>query len=295
MKTTISKATIQATIATALVTVSVAWAILLSGTNHSLKNVLNTTKLEKEKLLSEKIATEKELKNTAMLLEAQKGKNEEADKSITALLKDIETKEAALKTISFDNKKALEKEYAKLKQIKSEMEAYLTDFNQKTAAFESTIQILTNENDQLSKTIYALKEENLDIRNNLALLQGMAADNYLVEAGKGRKDKLTIKARKTDNIQINFAIPGYLDDAVSCTITTPDGRVLHSRQDSGFSFINTTEDALQASLYVSGTQVIATQTIKMIYTPDFKLKPGIYEIDIYSNKVHMGNCKLRLQ
>ncbi|MBK7107611.1 MAG: hypothetical protein KA954_10390 [Chitinophagales bacterium] len=295
MKIKMSKAAIQAAIATTVVAVSVTWAIMLNGTNHSLQDLLNTTKLEKEKMLSEKITVEKELKNSLFALEELKGKNAEMDKSIAVLQEDISKKETALKNISFTNKKALDKEYAKLQDIKKEMEKNLADFNSKTAALQYNIESLSDDNAMLNKTIAMLENENSDLRSNLTLVQSMAADKYLIESSKGKKDKQTISAKKTDKIQISFAIPEYLNIDLRCTITTPDGKVISSNLDKGFSFINTTEDELYASLYFTGSNLHQAQNIKMIYSPTSKLKPGIYDIDIYGNKVHLGNCKIRLK
>lgn len=290
-----SKASAMATIATTLFAASVTWAILLNSSNASLKDLLSGTRLEKEQLLSEKIAVEKDLKNTSLALDQMKGKNAEMDKTITALQSEISSKEAALKNLAFTNKKALEQESAKLRDIKKELETSVDAFNRKIQLMENNMAELSGTNAELKRSIAMLESENTDLKSKLTVMQSMSADNYLVETTKGKKDKLTISARKTDNIQINFAIPAHLNTDLRCSITTPEGKVLNSRTDAGFSFLLNNSDEMYASLYYAGGKLQDAQNVMMQYKPDHKLKSGLYEIDIYSDKVHLGNCKIRLK
>lgn len=296
MERKISKAKVFAATATLLVGVSTVFVIALYDANGSLKSMLNDAKINNEQLLSEKLNVEKELNGTMQSLDLLKGQNDVLDNKILNLQSELSKKQAELNRLSYNHNKtkSLENDLAEVTRIKNELQKQLADFNLQIAGMENDLKKLQNENSGLHSDLTHLQKENAELHSNIALMRSIAADNFMVENLKGSKNRLTVKANKTNRMQVSFVLPADEYSTLTFNITSPDGTQVNSKTDKRISM-----SVQQAEIYASnGMHAEAfskNQLVQMFYEPDKKLKAGTYRVEVFNNDIFIGSCKVRLK
>jgi predicted nucleic acid-binding Zn-ribbon protein len=261
--------------------------------NNSLSKNLNEEKLKTERMLSEKLALQKEIETYTNQINSLTGKNAELDKILAETNQKLSEKEAALNKIVRDNGnlKTLKKEIAELTQLKKEFEGQILALNE-------TILKLNKEKSDLNQTIASLQDENKKLAANLDLLISMTSDNYLVEPTKkgflSNKEKLTVVAKRTKKITVSFNVPENMVEDISFKITKPDGKQVDGK-DNGIAYrVVDADQGLLASISGVG-EISVSKKIEMTYTPKVKQKPGIYKIEMFNGEKYIGACNVKLR
>jgi DNA repair exonuclease SbcCD ATPase subunit len=288
MKTQITKTQ------TVLITVT-ALALILSGaifySNRSLKNHLQKEKIRSETLLSEKLNLEKSIDAFKKDLALLKGKNAELDKVVKETSNKLSKKESEIRKLMAENASLSE-----LKKKNEELETLRKKLEEEIANLNLNMDKLMAENKQFSEQVASIKTENETLAAHNALLEAMLADNYRIEALKGKHDKLTVAARRTNRLMVSFDMPSEVGNEIFFKIITPDGKELSSRNDNAavIKFYDEYKNIL-ASLTGAASGDQKARRAELIYKPDHKLIKGIYRFNIYDGKDYMGSIQLRLK
>lgn len=287
MNTSERRNKIIAATSTALFFVALIAMMIIHDSNRSLEEMLNGAKLKNEATLSEKLSLDKEIKNYKAQLASLQGKNAELDKYLATANADLAKKEKELKAAGRSQSNT--KELANLRKMRADLE------NQ-VSALIAQIANLEGANSDLTQQIASLTSKNQELKSNNDLMKAFAANNYRMEASRGKSEKLTVVARKTKRLKMGFDLPQNVVENVQFKIQTPDGTVIDKQEDGLTATLMDIEDGsdLIASLEPMGSFEV-TRRIEMKYEPKKKLGKGVYTIDIYNGKTYMVSCQVKLR
>lgn len=287
MNTSERRNKIIAATSTALFFVALIAMMIIHDSNRSLEEMLNGAKLKNEATLSEKLSLDKEIKNYKAQLASLQGKNAELDKYLATANADLAKKEKELKAAGRSQSNA--KELANLRKMR-------TDLENQVSALIAQVANLEGANSDLTQQIASLTSKNQELKSNNDLMKAFAANNYRMEASRGKSEKLTVVARKTKRLKMGFDLPQNVVENVQFKIQTPDGTVIDKQEDGLTATLMDIEDGsdLIASLEPMGSFEV-TRRIEMKYEPKKKLSKGVYTIDIYNGETYMVSCQVKLR
>ncbi len=289
MKNAIQNPKIIAGTVTFLLALTLVALINFYQDNNALEAGINSEKLKSEKMLSEKLSLDKEIVKLKQSISSLQGKNADLDKMLSSASSKIAMKESELKK--------MQKENASLKQYKQQ----LADIQKIKSDLETQISSLTNslnasnkEKESLNRLVADLQLKNKDLMNELNQMQIASLDDIRIEAFK--KNKLTVSAKKTKKLDVNFLIPASnSSENLQFKITDPNGKLL-TPADGTIAFVETDDASLLTADLSNTLYLKQTKQVKMQYTPKSKLKPGVYRIEILnSDSKYMGSLQVRLR
>lgn len=289
MKTQSEKNKLMLLIGLGLV-ITLATFLLLS--RASVKNKLEQEKIKSETLLSEKLKLDKSIQSFRNKLLSLGKNNAQLEKFLDETRRQLKLKETEINRLIKDNGTVQElcKKNAELEDIKARLNEQLAELNTSMAE-------LRKENDQINTKLITIQNQNEVLTYSNALLKAMLADNYRVEALKGRNNKLTISAKRTDKLLLSFDLPSEFGNDIYFKVVAPDGNEYSSKTEPSAK-INITEsrENLFASLSSGTSGDNNMKHIEMEYKPAKKLNRGLYEFHIYnSNNNYIGTTQLRLK
>jgi peptidoglycan hydrolase CwlO-like protein len=291
MKTKISKTTAILLISGVLLFASMLLTGVFMSSSNQLKKQLNGSLLKSESLLSEKLTLDKQLNNLKGDVSSLSRERNDLQSRLDETNKRLAQKENELRAMKRSENKIsdLEMQIADLRRQKSDLEQKIDQLN-------STIAGLDGENSKLQNMVSLLEKENKDLNGNLQILLAKSSDNYRIEAFKGKKEKLTVSARKTKKLKVGFNIPENIITDVTFKIITPEGKTFSSKDKFiSATIIENDDEGLVASVTPMGGDFEVTKRIEMTYSPQGKLSPGVYKIEILNKLVTVGNCQIRLK
>jgi chromosome segregation ATPase len=292
MTTKIEKSKLIAGIATFLLFGSMIMTVIVSNKNADLKTGLNDEKIKSETLLSGKLSLEKEIQKMRNDMASLSGKNKSLDNTLIDVNKKLNAKEAEIKRMSAENAQAknIKKQMADLQQIRNELD-------QKVANMHTTINNLKAENANLQSDLAQMKSNAKIMEDNLKLARSMNGDNFRVETVRGKKDNLTVNARKTKKLKMSFELPQDVASNVTFKIQTPQGKIIDSQKNKDVSVIvsEIDENNLTASISPVSGQLEVTKRVEMSYKPESKLQGGVYKIEMHNKGAYLGSYQVRLK
>lgn len=128
----------------------------------------------------------------------------------------------------------------------------------------------------------------------------MIVNNLEAEAQK-KNNKLTVNAKKTKEIILAFEVPASMSEQLKFNIVFPDGKQVASNNSKNITYaVNHKDFVFSDAEVVASTQNLFAKTddskqIALSYKADSKLKPGTYQIDIYSENEYLGSCRMKLK
>ena len=155
---------------------------------------------------------------------------------------------------------------------------------------------LASQNSDLQKSITALESEKSDISKKLASTELYDSDNFVVYGSRGKKrEKLTFWACRTKKLNLNFEVPQSLTDAISFIITTPSGNTI-TPEDKSMTW-NIEQDSRNFTASLSGMpgEFEQSRKVTLTYARKEKLSSGEYKIQVLSNGIDIGNCRVKLK
>lgn len=242
-------------------------------------------------LLSQKHALQKEIEKFNAEIAGLKGKNKELDGILTGMTSKLNRAQTELNRLSIENrdKKAIQQKLQEVQTLKDELSAQVM-------ALTENLDNLTQENITLNNTILNLQSENHELAANMQMMQAVMANNFLIEALKGKMERPTVAARRTNKIKVDFDIPVAIQSQVHFKIKKPNGNVVDSQTDKNITMttLGPSTELLASSSSVFSAP-IKTKRISMIYKPGVKLRPGIYTIEVYNNETYLGASQIKLK
>lgn len=268
-------------------------AVLFSGifliNNRSLKKDLRTEKITSEALLSEKMSLDKSLEKIKGELSTEKGKNANLDKKINEISSQIEAKENELKKIKAENY-SLRPFKAKVK----ELEASILGLNNELNTLKTERDNLILENQSLITKLASVQNDYEKVVSNSIILKAMASNNHRVEAVRGKNDKHTIRAKRTQKLIFSFDLPSDTGNSISFKLKCPENKVYDSKDNKSASIKITKSDRN----FFENNQVLEkteTKNIELMFIPEERLKGGEYEFMVYNDGSYIGSSKLSLR
>jgi len=273
-------------------------AVLILGSgifylNHkSLNRKLDHEKIKTEALLSKNLDLEKSLEVLKKEMGTLKGKNEKLDQKLKEISDELSTREAQVKKLASANTtlEEVKRKNLALEELRNELE-------KKVAGLHEEMDRLATEKEGYLEQLDEIQDENKKLAMQVAFLETMLADNYRIEALKGKSEKLTVVARRANKLMVSFDLPPNAGDQIYFKLTTPDGREISSQKDRFATITRADQDEnLMASLESSaGVIGGSTGRIELAYSPDYKLLKGIYQFNVFNGPDHMGKLQLRLK
>ncbi|TSA27867.1 MAG: hypothetical protein D4R67_05250 [Bacteroidetes bacterium] len=270
-------------------------ALILSGIFFFQNRKLNDSVIQEQSkgitLLAQKHALQQEVGNLTETLTGMKGKNRELDAQLTQAISKLTVAQSELNRLMRENKdrKAIEEKLREIQALKDELSAQVVTLTEK-------LDNLTQENIALNNTVFGLQGENRELTANIQMMQAVLANNFLIEAMKGKMDKPTVVARRTSKLKADFDIPINIQVQVHFKIIKPNGAMVDSRTDKNFTLktLGLSTELLAGSSSLTGAP-IKTKRYSVIYKPEAKLRPGIYTIEVYNNDTYLGASQIKLR
>jgi DNA repair exonuclease SbcCD ATPase subunit len=272
-------------------------ALMMSGIfltkNRTLNKNLKVEKLTSETLLSEKLALDRSLEKLNAEMSDLKGKNKQLDLRVDEVSKQLDEKVNELRKAMSEN--------ATLRGFRAkarELEALTTKLNAELVGVRSEMerekQRFASEKKELNDRIAVLTAENNQLASTNAILGAMAGNNHRIETVRGKNDKLTVKARRTQKLIFSLDIPGNVGNNIQFELVCPDGKVYESKDNKSASVkVNNST----RNFFASNNDILTagTKTVEMVYKPEEKLSKGTYEFKVYNDGRYIGSSSFRLR
>lgn len=277
-----------ALVTTALCTASIVWLMSTHQVNRNLESSLEKEKLRSESILSQKLLLEKEMEKMRGQLSGLKGSNSELDKVVRTAEARLSSQEAELKKLKYQN--------ASLGQMRKQREALLEiqkDLENQLTSLQASYYNLENNNMELRNTIAQLQKQNSILSDDLKRAMFAAIDRSQVQAVRGKKDKLTVRARQAQKLVAKFEVPASLDN-ISYRILDPRGNPL---SDKLGTISSTVEPANENIIASAGGNTVGNglQKITMEYRPKAKMHSGVYTVEILNDNLYVGSMNVKLR
>ena len=289
------KISIIAMTATLLLFLSLIWTGYSVKLNKKLDAELSNEKLTGERLLSEKLELDKQIRDFRKEVTALTGRNVELDKFLKEANDKITSREQAIRRLTKENAAMidLKKENESIRKIRDELTAQVQNLT-------STNENLSVEVGSLKNRVTELKKENEILTARLSekevnRLVDNVAGNVRIETTKKRNQKLTVKSSRTNAIGVSFNMPEEYSGKVSAeffriVLQNPDGGSIQGKQQA---VINTDVLKLNASNENTAPPV-SRERVNIKFSPDSKLKEGIYTVIVYEGNHILGTAQVRL-
>jgi SMC interacting uncharacterized protein involved in chromosome segregation len=270
-------------------------AILVAGfsiyTKNKLNEKLSNEKLKSEMLLSEKLNLNKSIAKYQADASDLKNKNSKLNNTIEEINFRISEKNAEIKKLKSENASAkeLQKKYTELEGLKEKL-------TQEIALANKALKEAKNENSKLNDLLADALQENEELLSDNSVLKSLFSDSYRTEALRGKNEKLTVIAKRTNKLTVSLNMPATTDNNIQFKIVTPQGKEISSSNDlAAVIKIIDNGDDLMASSSDSAIGSIGTKRVEMSYKPSEKLSKGVYQFNLYNNDRFLGSTQLRLK
>ena len=286
-----TKVPVQKVVVVGVLCISLFLIVFLFQGKSKIKNQLTDEKCKSEVLLSEKLILNKTVKNYKIDIEELQGKTVGLNKLITEANHDIQNKNVEINRLKITNSsiKDLKVKNTELEKLKQQLSEELTE-NKK--ALEQAKEAYEKLNNQLAAAL----ETNENLENDNSILKQLFSYNYRTEALKGKKEKLTVNAKRTDKLLVYFDLPGDINNKIHFNVVTPNGKELSSKKDLAANIkITENGDGLTASSNQNTGGSTGTKRVEMSYKPTQKMVKGVYQFNLYNEDRFLGSTQLRLK
>lgn len=273
---------------TVLCMASLVWLMSTLRVNNTLETNLQNAKLKGEALLSEKLLLEKDIEKMRGQLSSLKGINTDLDNLVSQTEARMSSQESELRKLKKQNSSLTQvrKQREELLQLKTDLEGQLLALRASYADMENTNMVLSN-------TIAQLQEQNRLLTRDLNNAMFATMDHTQVQAVKGKKERLTVKAKRTHKLVADFQIPASLRN-VSFRILDQNGNVLTDKQGMIVSKTDVSDENVVASIGDNGAGN-GQQKVHMEYIPKQRMRSGTYTVEILNDNLYVGSLNVKLR
>jgi myosin heavy subunit len=260
--------------------------------NVKLKEVISAEKMKAETLLSQKLQLDKSLelsKKDLADLQVQKLSLEQAvaetNRNLAARIA-----EAGRLTSQIASLKKFKDKAEELEKQKAQLDREIHELNK-------SLMLAQSENSKLNEKIASSARANSNLSDDNAILKSMISDNYRTEAFRGRNERLTVNARRTNKLQVSFDLPGQMTGKdIYFRVITPEGMEFSSNKDlaATIEIIENNDDLLVSADPAAGA-IAGNKRVEMSFKPQKKLTDGVYRFNLYNGDRFLGSTQLRLK
>jgi hypothetical protein len=277
-----------AVVSTALFLTSLVWLLNTQRINGSLHTGLQDEKLKSESLLSEKLLLEKDIHKIKAQLLSIKTENGALNNLVTETSAKLKAHESEFNRLKKENASLLQ-----IKKQRQELVALRSNLENELQSLRVSYADMEARNKALNHTVASLQERNQMLTNDLNRAMFASIDYSQIQALRGKSEKLTVRAKKTNKLVANFEVPASLKN-ISFRILDANGNVLTQKNGIITSSIAPSENSYIAS---SDAEVHANklQKVQMEYIPKEKLRSGIYTVEILNENLYAASLKIKLK
>lgn len=273
----------------------IALAILFAGfTIYSiskLNNRLSDEKIKSEMILSEKLSLDKSIAKYKLEITNLQSKTSDLNISIAEANRNIQLKNDEISKLIAGKAslKEIKEKYAELESLKQQLSNEIAQLN-------NSLNQAKSDNEKLSNQLASASKTNDELIANNTILKALFSDNFRTEAMRGKNEKLTVNAKRTNKLFLSFDLPGIISNDIHFKVITPQGKEFSSDKDLA-AIIQITEygDGLLASSSENAFGSAGKKRVEMSYKPTQKLSKGVYQFNLYSGKEFLGSTQLRLK
>jgi len=280
-----SKSKTVAIIALALLaTGAIGTTAYINNQQGTLEQTLRGALADKDKALAEQHAALEKLRVSAELLASSEQKSQEAENRTAELegkLRTAEERAHALVQNGIRNEKQA-KELADLKLTAQQLRDQLNAANESSMDLRASADRANADRDKL--------KHDLDMKEAGAAL----VNNSQVDALKGKKAKLTVKARRTNELHMAFDLPEAMAKAANFKITSPKGNE-YSGASPSVSTSRAMNEATASANAAGKPGKASTARVDLKFNPKKKLEPGVYQIEVLTGQDHLQTFFLHLR
>ena len=287
MNTSLKNPKAIAVMATVACIASLLWLMSIKSVNSSLESGLEREKLRSESLLSEKLLLEKDLEKLKTQLASLRGINSELDALVTATEGKLVARDLELRRL-----KKQDATLASLRKERQELLRLQTQLENELLSAHTSLADMMSQNEHLSQTVAQLQEQNRMLANDLNRVSVAALDRLQVEAVKGKKERLTVRARRASKLIASFKVPASMQN-ISFRIIAPKGEILGEKQGIIASRITPLQDNAMAS--ANNQTIDGLQEVRMEYLPKQRLQSGVYTVEILNDQLYVGSLNVKLR
>jgi hypothetical protein len=254
-------------------------------------NAKNKNNLENEQLQTENLTRhlQQVLDERDSVIFELKSLSTEND-SVNRMLAESEDRVAMgsrrISSLSRDNKEltGVREEFEELQKSKAELDNTYADLQLKHK------EVLA-QNNELQNSLKATETQRSDVMGRFEYATLYNADNFLVTATRGAKDKVVACASRAKRLNASFEVPQNLTDSITYNIETPSGTIINPE-----AYIFPENDHNLTAGLTGLNQVINNpRKVRLTYDVEDKLEKGEYKIQFISNGNNIGNCRLILR
>jgi hypothetical protein len=269
----------------------VASVLILTSGKEANENDVNSLRLAKEELIGEKLQLEKQLAEL---------ERKHADAEV--LVHDAELRIRELEELSARPQQALRSNAAaasasgnsgNIGRLKRELAGSL-DAQDLLRRQLGTAQV---DQRKLQEQLDQLRAERDALVARLAQQQTVQmVNNTSVEAVRGKRQQLTTRARRANEIRMAFDLPEHIASNASFQIISPSGKTF----EGGGAALSVApgpeqDEALAARFMLAGGGQERASRVHLHFRPEKRLEAGTYRIDIRSGELYLNTVMLNLR
>lgn len=258
--------------------------------NSRNKKRFNTEQIQSDSLRNVNLKLQSDLGQLTNEQTVLTSRNDSAMQSLAKADTRTKEMERRISTLRRDNT-ALTEDRKQLSQLQTEKAALDSSYT----GLRQESEKISAQNKELQRSLSDLETRHKDVTGRFEMAGLYDSDNFAAYGSRGKeKEKLTIRARCTKKLNVNFDVPQDLKDPITYTIITPAGTTINPG-DQGVS-LRYVQDAGNYTASLSGLAVIEQpRKVELSYATKEKLMKGEYKIEIFSNSRNIGNCRLVLK
>lgn len=261
--------------------------------NSLLDEDFKAEKVRTESLAAEKASLKGEMTKLKRELASFTTKNKELEKAIKDAQYKVVVKEAEIARMSKENASSIQKlrkENEAVKQIRQELLTQLEGMKKSNAQLAAQVA-------ELNKTIAALRKENESLYAKVGE-KPLMAYNFRVETVKKRKDKISVKAKKINKVNISFDVNSSKKLAGDLYIKLSSEKAGDMQGETLLAFEEIEEIPADELLASTETVLISTDEYKrytVAFDPKEKMTEGVYYLRVYSGNNYLGSSQFKLR
>lgn len=275
-------------VTTALFIGSLFWLMNTQRVNSSLETGLQNERLKAEEILSEKLLLEKDLLKIKDELLKLEGTNAEQGDLVKNMSRKLANQEAEYNRMKKQNVSLhqIKKQRQELIALQGQLENELQSIKLSYAELEA-------KNSELTHTVASLEDRNRMLIDDLNKVMFAAVDHSQIQAVKGKKEKLTVRARKTNKLIANFEVPANLKN-LTFRIVDSNGNSLSQKDGTIASTISPSDESYTAT---TDSESVGSklQKVEMVFIPKARLETGVYTVEILNENLYVASLKVKLK
>lgn len=251
----------------------------------------NALRLAKEELIGEKLQLEKQLAELERKHADTKGQAKDAEQRILDLEQRLAQVQrsarpgaATAQSGATGNSGRMKRDLADALDAQDRLRRELGAAQDGQRSLQEQLNMLRADRDALAARL-GQQQQGAQMVNNAA-----------VDALRGRRQHLTVRARRTNEIRMAFDLPEHIASNASFQIISPSGKTFEGGG-AALSVMPGQEhdDALAARFMLAGGGQERASRVHLHFRPEKRLEAGTYRIDIRSGELYLNTVMLNLR